>query len=265
MTSSPIWKPSQARSVRLTRKSGETASFPVCLHAAEKPDRYRSLQLEGAALRWGENRISFVNRPGWEASYVEHLQQILRAYHELSSAEIVRRSLLWAKGVSAETFSAYLDALSEPDLTDVLPRIEVPTWVVARAAVDFGPATEIAALLPNSILTLYRPDGPDLRTGEVGRREWDKHLGALLGDAPAEGQRLEDVNRARVALSPRQLDVLKRVALGETNSEIAAALGLAEGTVKRHVSDLLHKTELKNRRQLMRFFDELETGPVARP
>jgi DNA-binding CsgD family transcriptional regulator/pimeloyl-ACP methyl ester carboxylesterase len=240
------------------------ASFPVCLHAAAKPERYRSLQLEGAALRWGENRLSFVNRPGWEVSYVEHLQTILRTYqtdHDLNPAETHRRALRWAKAVPAETFGRYLAAQREADLTDVLPRIRVPTWVVARVPVDYVPAGEIAALLPNATLTIYPPDGPDLRTGAAGRAEWDRYLGAVLGDPPAsDNHDPATYSQGRASISPRQRAVLERVAIGETNQEIGEALGIAEGTVKRHVSDLLHKTDLKNRRQLMRFFDSLEPG-----
>jgi DNA-binding NarL/FixJ family response regulator len=63
--------------------------------------------------------------------------------------------------------------------------------------------------------------------------------------------------------APRQRDVLARVALGETNREIGTALGIAEGTVKRHVSDLLQATGLKNRRQLMRFYDNHESAGSA--
>jgi DNA-binding NarL/FixJ family response regulator len=52
------------------------------------------------------------------------------------------------------------------------------------------------------------------------------------------------------ALSPRELDVTRLVAQGYDNKEIAAALFLAEGTVRNQISKLLEKLELKDRTQL---------------
>ena len=45
----------------------------------------------------------------------------------------------------------------------------------------------------------------------------------------------------RSQLSPREVDVLKLLAQGRRNKEIAAFLGLSEGTVKVHVSTILCK------------------------
>lgn len=48
-------------------------------------------------------------------------------------------------------------------------------------------------------------------------------------------------------LTPRELDVLKLLAEGHRNREIADTLGLAEPTVKIHVNNLLRKLEAKDR------------------
>lgn len=50
-------------------------------------------------------------------------------------------------------------------------------------------------------------------------------------------------------LTPRQLDVLNLVAEGWSNKEIARTLGLAEGTVKLHVTALLRSLGASNRTQ----------------
>ena len=52
-----------------------------------------------------------------------------------------------------------------------------------------------------------------------------------------------------VPLSERELDVLRRLAEGESNREIAAGLFLAEGTVKNHVTNVLLKLEARDRTQ----------------
>jgi DNA-binding NarL/FixJ family response regulator len=48
-------------------------------------------------------------------------------------------------------------------------------------------------------------------------------------------------------LTPRELEVLVRVAAGDTNREIAGRLSISERTVERHVSNLLRKIPAANR------------------
>ncbi len=50
-------------------------------------------------------------------------------------------------------------------------------------------------------------------------------------------------------LTERELEVLRLVARGGSNQEIASALGIGEGTVRRHVSVILGKLRLASRTQ----------------
>jgi DNA-binding NarL/FixJ family response regulator len=65
---------------------------------------------------------------------------------------------------------------------------------------------------------------------------------------------LDDAPRTRpqplvVPLSDRELDVLRLLADGRSNREIATALFLAEGTVKNHVTNVLGKLGARDRTQ----------------
>lgn len=50
-------------------------------------------------------------------------------------------------------------------------------------------------------------------------------------------------------LSERELEVLRKLAAGATNREIAGALVIAEGTVKNHVTNILGKLGVRDRTQ----------------
>ncbi len=50
-------------------------------------------------------------------------------------------------------------------------------------------------------------------------------------------------------LTDRELDVLRQIAAGKTNQEIAAALVISEKTVKSHITNILSKLHLSDRTQ----------------
>jgi len=69
--------------------------------------------------------------------------------------------------------------------------------------------------------------------------------------APEPRQSLLDL------LTPREMEVLKLLAEGCTDREIAHALTIAESTVKNHVSNILSKLGVKNRTQAARIVHEM--------
>ncbi len=69
----------------------------------------------------------------------------------------------------------------------------------------------------------------------------EQRLAAISNDGA--GQPVEH----DIALSPRETDVLARVALGATNAEIASSLTLREGTVKSYLQSAMSKLEASTR------------------
>ena len=63
-----------------------------------------------------------------------------------------------------------------------------------------------------------------------------------------QGLRKDDVNPF-TELSEREFDVLRQIAAGKSNAEIAEALVIGESTVKTHIGNILKKLHLDDRTQ----------------
>jgi NarL family two-component system response regulator LiaR len=107
-----------------------------------------------------------------------------------------------------------------------------------------------------------------LRAGAIGyvRKEADPEMLLAAVRAAARGQStldpalahtvLQELTRKPAsadpdALTPREEEVLRQLALGRTNRQIAEALVVGEETVKTHVGNILAKLHLAHRAQAM--------------
>ena len=66
---------------------------------------------------------------------------------------------------------------------------------------------------------------------------------------PSLGRQLFTTTAGANDLTSRELDVLRQLALGRSNKEIATVLEIAEETVKSHVGHVLSKLQVENRAQ----------------
>jgi DNA-binding CsgD family transcriptional regulator/tetratricopeptide (TPR) repeat protein len=83
-----------------------------------------------------------------------------------------------------------------------------------------------------------------------------RHSFEALGALP-DARRLEATMTiappAPGGLSPRELEVLRHLARGDTNRDIATALGISERTIDRHVSNIYGKLDVSSRAAATRF------------
>lgn len=93
----------------------------------------------------------------------------------------------------------------------------------------------------------------------AGQAQLDPAVQRRLLDALGAGQRFGVVTagpdpagtRPLDDLTPREAEVLGRIAAGLSNAEIAAALYVSEATVKTHINHIFAKTSLRDRAQLV--------------
>ena len=112
-----------------------------------------------------------------------------------------------------------------------------PTYVaraVSAGAHDYLLKSASRAVLISAINGAAAGD-PPTRAGEMRR----------MASAMASQER----PAADLPLTPRETQVLRNVAMGLSNREIADALGISVETVKEHVQNLLRKVQLADRTQ----------------
>jgi DNA-binding NarL/FixJ family response regulator len=116
-------------------------------------------------------------------------------------------------------------------------------YETARARVD----------LAGSLLALHRTEAARAELDRAGRvfeelgAAWDaRGVRALIDKAFGERQAATDPARPG-GLSARELDVLRLMAEGLSNPQIAKRLVVSEFTVKRHVANILTKLDLPTR------------------
>ena len=161
----------------------------------------------------------------------------------------------------AATGEELLDRLDEWNPQVVLQDLLLPGGIdgieTTRRIVARSPHVRVVALTAST--DEARMMGV-LRAGAVGYVRKDAEPETLLAAVravargrtfidPSIGHRLIRAGAAPDDLTPRERDVLRHVALGRSNRDIASALDIGEETVKSHVSRLLAKLGAENRAQ----------------
>ena len=82
----------------------------------------------------------------------------------------------------------------------------------------------------------------------LGRRLTRPQPPPVVVEAPAAFER-DEARLRELAITPRELEILERIAEGLSNKEIAARLFVSENTVKTHASRLFDKLGARRRTQ----------------
>ena len=108
-------------------------------------------------------------------------------------------------------------------------------------------AVEPALAAGARAVVLKDADRADL-VGVVRRVAAGETIPVTAGSTSAGGANQQLARKLRQwALTRREYDILRRISMGETNPEIAEALGLTRNTVKTYVQSALNKLGARNR------------------
>jgi DNA-binding NarL/FixJ family response regulator len=159
-----------------------------------------------------------------------------------SGDEIVALSRYQRHAADADVAAAFLDLDLTSDVRPLLPKLTMPALVLHRRGdrtVPVGRGRELASLLPNARFVAL--SGDSHLPWMDDQRDLQRALAGFLGEAAPSGSNGDS------PLSPRETEVLRLVAAGLSNREIASSLVLSEHTVHRHVANILRKLSQSSR------------------
>lgn len=222
----------------------------------------RSPQPGLSLLRLAQRRVdgaaASIERSMAESSDRAWRARLLPAYVEIMlTANLIEKARA-ASGelfeVAAEAGFAYLDAaaarcggavlLAEGEPKPALRKLReaLQTWQELEAPYE---AAKTQVLIAAACLEIDDRDGADLEY-QTARRAFEQ-LGAAPDLQLAARVMAADRSGEAMKVTPREHEVLRLLAAGKTNREIASTLIISEKTVERHVSNIFTKVGVSNR------------------
>ena len=228
-------------------------------YAVANPDKVSHLVLYGAyaqgrarqADRQAEEaqraRIA-LTRSGWGQNNPVYRQLFTSRFVPGATDEQIRWfNELCKMTATAEMAARIMEFRLHMDITDLLPRLSVPTLVLhARADEAVSPAQGrlLATRIPGATLVELDSRNHILLEPEPAWARFKEEVLAFTNQtASADGATLFG------NLSPREREILMRIAAGRTNIEIGRDLFISEKTVRNHVTRIFEKLGVRSRAQ----------------
>jgi DNA-binding CsgD family transcriptional regulator/pimeloyl-ACP methyl ester carboxylesterase len=230
----------------------DSLAVPVAIaYAARKPERVSHLILWQAHA----HARHIIAEPGfalvlqmidrdWKL-FSEVLVQWMEGFLPPETAQ--REAAMVRELHSPEGLKAAFRAGESVDVSDLLPQVKAPTLVLHRRD-GRGPLSEamkVASGIPNAGLTMIEGTafGWALQEPEAVLQAIDDFVGWVSAPEPS----------GAAGLSPRELEVLRLLARGNSAREIGGELTLAVRTVERHITNIYRKIGVHNRSQATAF------------
>ena len=244
-------------------------------YTAQNPNRVKRLVMYGAYPRGMAKRgdvtqeefeaLITLTRAGWGRDDPTYRQLFTSRFMPGASLEQMKWfNDLQRISTSAENAAAVMIVHAQIDVLPLLTHIDVPTLVLhARgdAQVPFEQGWQLASLIPDARFVGLDSSNHLLLESEPAWSVAIREIRAFL-DAetiiPKDALRSHELETADVISVPanltlRETEVIRLIAAGHTNRDIAGELFITTNTVANHVKNILSKTESANRTEAAAF------------
>ena len=229
-------------------------------YAVRHPENVSHLILYGAYARGWLNRndpdgaqgykaITELTRLGWGQDNPVYRQLFTsRFVPDGTPEQLDWFNDLCAKTTKPEVAARLLEERGHADVTNLLPKVSVPTLVIHSSHDGVAPLSEgrlLAAEIPNARFVQLDSKNHVLLEHESAWQRFKDEVLQFTGVQSNENRQAPVFD----VLSPREREVLSRVAEGLTNSQIAEKLFISEKTVRNHITHIFAKLEVGSRAQ----------------
>jgi pimeloyl-ACP methyl ester carboxylesterase/DNA-binding CsgD family transcriptional regulator len=240
---------------------GISQGASTCIgYAVRNPDRVSRLILYGGYAKGWARRgdadgarlyqamVEFI-RLGWGTDNVAFRQVFTSRFAPGASAEQIEWfNELCRRTTTPEIAAHLMQARCDVDVYDLLPQVRVPTLVVHAqddAVTPVSCSRELAANIPGAEFVLLDSRNHVLLEHEPAWARFKEVVLEFTGraeEAREESERFE-------SLSHRERDVLRELAEGHSNAEIAATLHISDKTVRNMLTRIFEKLNVRSRAQ----------------
>ena len=241
-------------------------------YAVRNPGRVSRMVLYGAYGRGWAKRggrpeeieaLLTLTRAGWGRDDPTYRQMFTSRFMPGATLEQMRWfNDLQRVSTSGENAAKVMTESAQIDVLPILVDVDVPTLVLhARddAQVPFEQGRQLAALIPGSRFVPLEGTNHLILAAEPG---WVTAIGEVRAFLGSGGSGAEETITAAdfsdtipmpAGLTAREGEVLKLIASGRSNRDIAGELFITTNTVANHVKNILSKTDSANRTEAAAF------------
>ncbi len=231
-------------------------------YAARSPEKVSCLVLYGGVARgWAKSghptethqALATLIRDGWESDNPAFRQVFTSQFMpDATKQQMDSFNELSRMSTSATNSVRFQEEVGQIDIVSSLPNISCPALVLHckdDARVPFHQSEQIAALIPNATLVPLEGRNHIILEDEPAWRTFVSEVRPFLERVASHKSALASARRASPLsdLSQREVEVLRLVAMGKSDRQIAEELSLSVKTVGNHVRSILAKTSSPNR------------------
>jgi DNA-binding CsgD family transcriptional regulator/pimeloyl-ACP methyl ester carboxylesterase len=222
-------------------------------YVARHPERVSHLILFGGSAR-GWNPMSGAGTQALlsliERDWDTFVESATHAWLGWPAGDEGRLAAEWFRTATTPAIArATMQAASAVDVSGEVAAVRCPVLVFHRrgaSVIPLGMSEELVAgfargelrVLEGSSASLFF-ENADAIVAEI--------VAFLAGRDRPTGDAARGVGHGAAALSPREIEVLRLVAAGDSNGEIATRLGITINTVERHVANIYRKIDARGR------------------
>jgi DNA-binding CsgD family transcriptional regulator/pimeloyl-ACP methyl ester carboxylesterase len=209
--------------------------------AVKHPERVEALILHNCSVRGipaPARHLTEMARNDWNA-YVHVFARSV----PLRAGSAAMESY-FKEGTTQADFLKLTDIALAANIEPFALRIRAPTLIIAAGNTEDA-GKQLASLIPNSRLVIrndvYVEQGETTPMASIVEAFLDEVLAAT------------STNALSTSLSTRELEVMRLIAMGQSNRQIADSLVISPNTVGRHVSNIFDKLGFANRAEATAF------------